>query len=451
MGEADVDPRDGIVTADELVGYVQREVRNHVRAQGRQQNPQESGDFPDQMLLGFAAGRRSALAASIAEVSNGSVVVEANLEEVEVLIDGQRYGVAGPGKPLRVPGLASGGHKVEGIRLGYEPVTVEISVAPGTTQTVSLRLLHQRKVGPKAQALYDEGEVIWRRSRAGEGDLRRAEEKFGAALREDGQFGMAALGICRVQQALGKSGEALKICRRAVELEGDRSESRMMLAVLLMESGDYNEAVRQLQRAEAQDSKSTFVPSLLAEALFEADRPKEAEEAAERAIRLNEASAQGYLLRGEARRVQGKFDLAMGDYQRSLGLGEFGSGALRVVAYWAIGSGMKKHRSGRQVLQRSQKAAAYYGLCACQLAKESYREAVRECKRVLGLEKEDGETYILLAQVYAEWFSVDNRREYLEGVGESLGAVLRVNPNHAQAELFRKKVGEVRELLRAVR
>ena len=69
----------------------------------------------------------------------------------------------------------------------------------------------------------------------------------------------------------------------------------------------------------------------------------------------------------------------------------------------------------------------------------------------MAVEKDDGETYILLAQVYAEWFSADNRREYLEASGESLAAVLRINPNHAKAELFRRKAGEVRELLRAVR
>ena len=31
LGEADVDPRDGVVTADELVSYVKREVKNYAK------------------------------------------------------------------------------------------------------------------------------------------------------------------------------------------------------------------------------------------------------------------------------------------------------------------------------------------------------------------------------------------------------------------------------------
>jgi len=42
------------VTADELVGYVKREVKNYAKQRGRQQTPLEFGDFPDDMILGFS-------------------------------------------------------------------------------------------------------------------------------------------------------------------------------------------------------------------------------------------------------------------------------------------------------------------------------------------------------------------------------------------------------------
>jgi hypothetical protein len=70
------------------------------------------------------------------------LVIDANLADVEVFIDDQRYGLASPGKSLRVPGLASGQHTVRGVRMGYEPVFVDVNVIPGGEQTVSLRLLH---------------------------------------------------------------------------------------------------------------------------------------------------------------------------------------------------------------------------------------------------------------------------------------------------------------------
>ena len=145
-----------------------------------------------------------------------------------------------------------------------------------------------------------------------------------------------------------------------------------MTGVLLMESGDYPEAVRQLQQAAAQDPQSTFVASLLAEALFLADRPKDAEEAANRAIKLDGASGQAYLIRGEARRAQKNFDDAIEDYRRAMAVQEFGSGVFRTAAFWAIGTGMRKHRSGTQFLYRSQKASAYYGLCAAEIGRDNY-------------------------------------------------------------------------------
>src|SRR5260370_11896014 len=43
QGEADVDPADGVVTADELVTYVKREVRAYARSRGTQQTPLEFG------------------------------------------------------------------------------------------------------------------------------------------------------------------------------------------------------------------------------------------------------------------------------------------------------------------------------------------------------------------------------------------------------------------------
>jgi tetratricopeptide (TPR) repeat protein len=147
--------------------------------------------------------------------------------------------------------------------------------------------------------------------------LHKAADDFSHALKEDSTYSQAALGLCRVQQAEDQTAPALKSCLRAIEIDPDYVEARCMAGVLLMESGDYPEAVRQVQKAAAQE-QSTYVASLLAEALFLADRPKEAEEAANRAIQMDASSAQAYLIRGEARRVQKNFDDAIEDYHLAI-------------------------------------------------------------------------------------------------------------------------------------
>jgi tetratricopeptide (TPR) repeat protein len=450
LGEADVDPRDGVVTADELVTYVKREVRNYAKERGRQQTPLEFGDFPDDMILGFSPAAREKLAANLPQLSNGTLVIDANLDGVEVFIDDKPYGASSPGKPLRVPGLASGPHTVRGARIGYDPVSVEVNVAPGGEQTVSLRLLYQRTVKPSAKLLYDRGVDIWERSQSSPSDLRTAADAFSRALKEDPSYSPAALALCRVQQAQDDTAAALKSCLRAIAIDPGYAEARSMAGALLMESGDYPEAVRQVQQAAAQDPRSTFVASLLAEALFLADRPKDAEEAANRAIELDPASGQAYLIRGEARRMQKNFDEAIEDYRRAIAVQEFRSGVFRTAAFWAIGSGMRKHRSGTQFLYRSQKASAYYGLCAAEIGRDNYLRAIKYCRSSLAAERDDPESLVLLGDCYMSLFNDDNRRAYLLEAKANFEAALRINPDMEQARELRRSLKEITELLGAV-
>lgn len=447
QGEADTDPADGIVTADELVEYVQREVRAYARKQGRRQNPSDRGDYPNDLILGFSPQRRQQMIASLPQLANGTLVVEVNLDNVEIYVGEQRYGAASQGVPLRVPGLASGIHQVKGVRMGYEPVTVEVNIVPGATQTISLRLLHQRIVKPAAKSLYDEGERIWRRSSASAADLKKAADLLRRALKEEPSFSAAALTLCQVQQAQGLTSEAVASCRKASQIDADYVEARTMLGAVLMESGDYAEAVRQLQGATLQDAKNPFAHSLLAEALFLADRPAEAEQAATRSIELDNSKAQGFLLRGEARRMLGRLEEAIEDYRRALDLQQFDSGRLRTFAYFAVGTGMTKNRSGYRALYRSQQAGANYGLCACELGRQNFLRAIQLCNRVREIDKQDTDAMILLAVCYQNLFNRDNRRDYLVSAKGNLEEVLRLNPNVAKAAQLRASLREINEWL----
>jgi Tfp pilus assembly protein PilF len=334
--------------------------------------------------------------------------------------------------------------------MGYEPVVIDITVAPGTPQTVPLRLLRQRVVKPGAQALYDEGESIWRRSGATPADMVRAADRFTKALKEDPAFSPAALGLCRVQRAQGKPDAALKSCAKAIDLDADYLEAREEYGAVLMETGDYGEAVRQLQQGAIAAPKDSFVHSMLAEALYLADRPQEAETQANKAIELDGGSAQGYLLRGEARRSQKRFTEAAADYHRALDLEEYGSSHLRVAAFFLIGSGMTKHRSGRRSLYRTHAASAWFGLCACEMDRENYLLAVKDCRKALAIEPDDPDSYMLLGEVYTRLFNTDNSRDYLVRSRDGFENALRLNPNYERAPELRNKLREIDALLAKV-
>jgi hypothetical protein len=183
-GQADVDPRDGIITADELIDYVRNEVRAYARSKGARQTPTERGDFPSDMWLGFSSDRRSKLTlATQPQLANGTLIVEANLDETEVYVDDKLVGKAGPGKELRIPGLSSGPHVIKGVRMGYDPASKEVLVVPGQEATVSLRIQYKRNIKKAAREFYDQGMEIYGR-RKSETDLKRAAELFAKALKD---------------------------------------------------------------------------------------------------------------------------------------------------------------------------------------------------------------------------------------------------------------------------
>jgi tetratricopeptide (TPR) repeat protein len=451
MGQSDDDPADGVVTADELVNYVRREVRKYARDRGENQTPTDHGDFPNDLILGFNPARRQQLSKAVVELANGTLVVEVNQDNVEIYLDEQRYGVAGTKQPLRIPGLASGAHTLRGVHADYEPASIEVNLVPGATQTVPLRLHYRKTVKPGAQAKFDEARKIWDRSGASKADLQKAASLLDEAMKADSRFGAAALLWCRVAAALGDAATALQQCKRSVNLDESSPEARVMYGVMLLQSGDAAEAVRQLQRASAQSPGDPFVPSVLAEALIQVERYEDAGKAASEAIARDALFAQGYLMRAEARRELNRFDQAAGDYQESLRLSEFRSGGLRTVAFFAVGHGMTRHRSGRAALHRSQKAVAYFGLCSCEFSRKNFLRAINYCEHAVKEDQSDPDTQILLGQNYLELFNRDNRKEYLGPAQRSLETALRLQPRHEREGELKKQIAQIRELLPLVR
>jgi tetratricopeptide (TPR) repeat protein len=245
--------------------------------------------------------------------------------------------------------------------------------------------------------------------------------------------------------------EAVKSCRKSVGLDEDSVEARVMFGVMLLQSGDAAEAVRELQKASIQSPKDTYIHSVLAEALVQVERYADAEKSADKALAADASSAQGYLMRGEARLLQERLDEAALDYHEALRLSDFRSGTLRTAAFFLVGHGMTKHRSGRQVLHRTQKAAAYFGLCSCEFGRKNFQRAIGFCERAVREDKSDADTYILMGQNYLELFNRDNRREHLGGARESLEQALRLQPEHERGREVKKQLTAIRELIPLVR
>jgi len=135
-GNADNDPCDGVITADELVEYVRSNVRRYARDRQLSQTPTARGDYDPRMPLGVSlsclAGADTAKPSML-----GTAIVEVNLDDTDLYIDDELVGKISKGKPLVIPRLASGIRVFKAVRQGYEPDVKKVMIAPGQEVTVT--------------------------------------------------------------------------------------------------------------------------------------------------------------------------------------------------------------------------------------------------------------------------------------------------------------------------
>ena len=450
-GQADVDPRDGIITADELIDYVRNEVRAYARSKGARQTPTERGDFPSDMWLGFSSDRRQKLSlASQPQLANGTLIIEVNLDEVEVYVDDKLVGKAGPGKELRIPGLASGPHVIRGVRMGYDPATKEVLVVPGQEATVSLRIQYKRNIKKAARDFYNQGMEIYSR-RKSESDLKRAAELFTKAMKEDGQYSEAALGLCLTQQILQETEAGKKSCKKAIDIDSDFVEARVHYGALLVESGDTTEAIRQLSEATRRDPKNTQAYSHLSEAFLLAKAYDKAEEAGTKAVEVSARNSQGYLFRGDARRMQKKYNEAMDDYKKYLELDNFVAPVYQKVGVMLIGFGLSYRNAGQKRVFATQRSSAYFGMCGCEAELKNFLRAREFCEKAISSDKTDASSYYMLGTVFMDLFNRDNMRDYLVKAQENIQQALSINPSAEFAKDAKQNLIQIREYLPVAR
>src|SRR4029077_10288917 len=132
----------------------------------------------------------------------GTAIVEANLDDVALRIDGRLVGVVSRDKPLTVPGLPSGLHEFEGVKAGYQPDRKDVLIAPGQETAVTLRIRYVRQINKPAADLNEQGERLLFSFRSStsvanlvpmerkqtDADLKEAATLFERALKNDSGY-----------------------------------------------------------------------------------------------------------------------------------------------------------------------------------------------------------------------------------------------------------------------
>ncbi len=469
-GEADQNPCDGYVTADELVQYVRENVRQYAQQHGRSQTPQEYGDFQPRLVL--ALSQRCGSGAIASELKVGNLVVEANLDDTDVYVDDTPMGKVSPGTPLKVPGLAAGLHVVTGVRKGYENDSKQVAILPGQDQSVKLRIQYPREYKKKSRLLMEDGEKllyskksaldltqIYSTQSQSSASLEHARALFEEATAEDGNNARAFYDLGLTNLYLSDSDASLKHLRTAVKLDPAYVEARQQLAGELIESGDPDEAIRQLTTVTQLEPDNSQAYSLLSRAYYDKEVWALSVEAANHSIALSPKNEQAYLWRGTAIRQLAAADpnpapktkqylQARQDFQEFLSLTKISNSALSQVAFYGIGFGMgSRSHADREQSYKAQRSIAYMGLCDCENHLKNPMRGIEFCQEAIRYDDKDPIGYFLLGNAYRDFFNTKADRETLLKARESYAHMLALNADLQESRYAKNYIEQIDGLL----
>ena len=289
------------------------------------------------------------------------------MDDVEVWLDGKSQGIFKKGVAQHFPGLTPGPHTVMGAHQGYEPDGPrEEQIYPGQETTVAVRILIAQRRNHAAQEFFDRG--LDRYTRGFADNYKAAAVDFQRALAIDPAYSKAALYLGRTYHALYEEKEAKDALKKAIEIDPAYLEARLSYAAVLLDTGELDEAIRQLDSVAREDPANGMVWYLQSQAFLRKGSYGRAVDSGNQAIRLTPGNAEAHLWLGEALRRNSQCDLATSQYDSYLSLSNFNSALAGKLNYYVLGSlfgsGTKK-RAAQQDIWRGLRAQAYEGICDC--------------------------------------------------------------------------------------
>jgi tetratricopeptide (TPR) repeat protein len=450
-GQAD-ENADGIVTADELAEYARRNVRE---ATGARQNPtSDRGSFDPNMPLAYIPEILNKRAATAPSSDFGTLVLEANMDEVEVFVDGKSAGVVGKGKPLKLQGLRPGSHTIKGVKMGFEPDGPrEETVYPGQETAVTIKIVFPVRRNKKAAELLDDG--IEQYNRGGADNYRKAVATLEKALGLDPKYSQVALYLARANNALNEHETAEKYFRRALEIDPDYQEARASFGGMLLDLGNFDEAIRQLNAVVVRESEHVLGQQLLAQAYRMKDMYAQSIEAARRAIKLAPNNAEAHFFLADSLRLSGRCGEASREYQKYLKLSDYESRAAgKVLNYWMRGfliGGGKKKRATLSDIWRDLQSLAWFGLGDCERLASRPDPAIDYYLKSLSYDKEDPKVHWALGLAFTRKAELSGSLDTLPTARQHFRTMLQINEHVAEAEQARKYIAKIDALLQSRR
>lgn len=460
-GQAD-DTHDGIIDPMNLSNYVKYNVAQATAdRQHPVSEPSNTSDAGD-AVLAYYPGR--ATASNVPQPKDGTLVIETNMDGVEVTVDGKSVGVVNKANALRLPGLQPGLHTIQGNREGYMPDGPrDQEVYPGQETTVSIRILIAKVRKKAALDHFNRGMELY--NKGYEQNYKAAAEEFKAALQIDPTYNQAATFAGRSYRALNDFDTADQYFKQAVQIEPDDMDARIAYAGGLLDAGDLDEAIRQLNFVHLHDPNNGTGAYLLSQAFFRKGAYDDAVKAGRDSVRLipNKAEAHLWLadslrLYDDGAKTTADLPTAENEYSQYLALSNFQAGAGGKFNYyvmpWLIGTGSKK-RAAQTDIWKDLRAQANFGLCDCDYLLKHYDSAIKHCEAALTYDPQNLYAQYRLGILYSSEFnalntsatSAPNGLDLLVEARKHFSSVIALNSDIDQAKYSRKYIQNIDQVL----
>jgi tetratricopeptide (TPR) repeat protein len=436
---------DGVVTADELAEYVHTQVREYTT--NRQNPTSDKANYDPEMLLAYIPSKAKPAAAP--EPKFGTLIFESNMDGVEVFVDGKTSGVLQKAKPFSVPGLAPGEHTVQGVKMGYEPDGPrQEMVYPGQESPVRIRILIPRRRNKAAADLLQDGMKYYHKGT--EQDYKKAVDYFERALAADPKFSQAAFYLGRTYSALFDYENAGRSYKRAIQLDPDYLEAHANYGGILLDTGDVDEAVRQLNVVLQREPAHPVALTLIAQAYRFKSLFPQSIDAARKAIQVNPKTAEPHLWLADSLRFSGKFSEARPVYEEYLKLSDFDSKLGGKLNYYVLGSlfamGRKKRVAERDIWNDYHNMA-WFGICECERKSGNLDAAIADCQKALTYDAQDPFAHYQLGLAFMNKANKTKSVAELDPALKHFQQMLDLNPDMAEAAFARGNIALIQKVL----
>ena len=437
---------DGVVTADELAEYVHTQVRE--KTEGRQNPTSDRGSFDPNLLLAYTPSTAKPGAAPAPKY--GTLIFEANMDDVEVFVDNKSIGVLQTkGKTLSVPGLQPGEHTVKGVKMGYEPDGPrQETVYPGTDSTVSIKILIPRRRSKAAVDLLDKG--VEEYQKGSEPNYKKAADDLEKVLAMDAAYSQAAYYLGLTDSALFDYDKAELNYKKAIAIDPDYLQAHASYAGMLLDIGNVDEALRQINTVLVREPNHAEALTMQAQAYRFKALYAQSIESARKAVQLTPKNAEPHLWMADSLRLSGKLADARAEYDQYLKLSDFDSHLAGQLNYYVLGSlfglGRKSHAAVHDIWSEL-RSLAYFGVCDCERRQSHFDQAIAACQKSLSYFSKDPFAHYALGLSYMYKANDTNSVAELGPALKHFQEMLAINPDMDEAKFARQNIATIQKAL----